>query len=50
MAVESENIDIIKLLLASKKLDVNVPYILNIFFFIKFKTIYFNVVKKHIFR
>ena len=43
MAVESENIDIIKLLMTNDKLDINIPFILNlIIFFIKFKMIYLN--------
>ena len=35
IAVEKENIEIIKLLLSNEKLDINIPYIFKLF--IKFK-------------
>ena len=41
MAVGKENIEIIKLLLANDKIDINQGYIINIFF-IKFEIISFN--------
>lgn len=31
-AVENENIEMIKLLLTNNKIDVNIPYIINLFF------------------
>ena len=40
LAVEKENIEIIKLLLSNDIIDVNIPYIL-IIFYIKFKIISF---------
>lgn len=30
-AIESENVEIVKLLMANKKIDVNIPYILKYF-------------------
>lgn len=42
-AIENQNIDIVKLLLANKKINVNFPYILNKNL-IKFKVIYFNTI------
>ena len=41
LAVEKENVEIIKLLLSNNKIDVNIPYILNLFY-IKFKIRIFN--------
>ena len=49
MAVEKGNIEIVKLLLTNDKLDINLGYILNIFF-IKFKMISFNYIQNHIFQ
>ena len=49
LAVEKENIEIIKLLLNNDKIDVNIPYIL-ILNFIKFKIISFNHIQNHIFQ
>ena len=48
-AVEKENIEIIKLLLNNDKLDINLGYILNIFY-IKFKIISFNYIQNQIFQ
>ena len=48
LAIEKENIDIIKLLLLNDNIDVNIPYILFIFY-IKFKIISFNIIQNHIF-
>ena len=66
LAVENENIEIIKLLLSNDKLDTNLGYILNIFIYkmqnyiiqyksksylsIKFKIISFNIIQNHIFQ
>ena len=47
LAVEKENIEIVKLLLTDDKLDINVGYIFHIFF-IKFKIISFNWIQNHI--
>lgn len=54
IAVEEENIDVIKLLLSCDKIDVNCSYILNIFFvwndiFKLYFLAYFNGVYKSIF-
>ena len=49
LAVEKENIEIVKLLLTHNKLDINLGYILNIIF-IKFKIIFFNYIQNHIFQ
>ena len=49
LAVEKENIEIVKLLLTNDKLDINIINILNIFF-IKFKIISFNEIQNHIFQ
>ena len=49
LAIEKENIEIVKLLLTNNKLDINQRNILNIFFFIKFKILFFNVIQNHIF-
>ena len=49
LAVEKENIEIIKLLLNNDKLDINIINILNIFF-IKFKIISFNGIQNYIFQ
>ena len=49
LAVEKENIEIVKLILMNDKLDIN---FLNIFiiFFIKLKIISFNTIQNHIFQ
>ena len=47
LAVEKENIDIVKLLLSNDNIDVNIPFILFIFY-IKFKIISFNIIQNHI--
>lgn len=45
-AVDGENIEVIKILLANPKLDVNAPTIFNVFLFeIKFKIDYFNCIQ-----
>ena len=49
LAVEKENIEIIKLLLNNDELDINLLNILNIFY-IKFKILYFNIIHNHIFQ
>ncbi len=49
LAVEKENIEIIKLLLNNNKLDINLGYILNIFY-IKFNILSFNRIQNHIFQ
>ena len=49
LAVEKENIEIVKLLLMNDKLDMNIINILNIFF-IKFEIISFNSIQNHIFQ
>ena len=54
MAVEKENIEIVKLLLTNNKLDINISNIFNIFIIeiqnhissITFKIIYFNEILK----
>ena len=48
LAIEKENLDIIKLLLSNDKIDVNILSILN-FLYIKFKIIRFNFIQIHIF-
>ena len=48
MAVEKENLEIIKLLLSNDNIDINIPYILYLFY-IKFKIIFFNAIQNHIF-
>ena len=66
MAVEKENIEIVKLLLMNDKLDINIINILNIFFYkiqnhifqlhsksylsIEFKIILFNYIQNHVFQ
>ena len=47
LAIEKENIEIIKLLLSNGKIDVNAPNIINLFY-MKFKIIYINRIKNHI--
>ena len=47
LAVEKENIEIVKLFMTNDKLDINIINILNIFF-IKFKIISFNYIQNHI--
>ena len=49
LAVEKENIEIVKLLLTNDKLDMNIINILNLFF-IKLKMIFFNFIQNHIFQ
>ena len=49
LAVEKENIEIVKLLLTNNKLDINIINILNIFF-IKLKIISLNEIQNHIFQ
>ena len=49
LAIEKDNIEIVKLLLTNNKLNINQRNILNIFFFIKFKILFFNVILNHIF-
>ena len=49
LAVEKENIEIVKLLLTNDKLDINLLNIIYIFF-IKFKIISFNKIQNHIFQ
>lgn len=46
MAVEKENAEIVKILLTNDKLDPNIPFILILIYFIKFKTIFFNYIQK----
>ena len=48
LAVEKENIEIVKLLLNNNQLDINFLNIFNIFY-IKFKIISFNAIQNHIF-
>ena len=65
LAVENENIEIVKLLLMNDKLDINVGYIFHIFYIIgnlifqlhsksylskKFKVISFNYIQNYIFQ
>ena len=47
LAVEKENIEIVNILLSNDKLDINLGYILNIFY-IKFQNMAFNNIKNHI--
>ncbi len=49
LAVKKENTEIIKLLLNNDELDINLGYILNIFY-IKFKIISFNTIQNYIFQ
>ena len=49
LAVERENIEIIKLLLTNDKLDVNYLYIL-FYLFLRFVIILFNSIIKHLIR
>ena len=42
----NENVDIVKLLLANKKIDVNITYILNTVMLIKFEISIYIVFKK----
>ena len=49
LAVENENIEIIKLLLTNNRLDINVLNILYLFF-LKFHNIFFNIIQNHIFQ
>ena len=47
LAIEKENIEIIKLLLTRDNIDVNIPYIPNQFY-IKFIIISFDLIRNHI--
>ena len=50
MAVEKKNVEIVKLLLANDKIDVNMGYISSFLFLIKFKIKNFNSIQNHIFQ
>ena len=50
LAVEKENIEIVKLLLNNDKLDINFRYIFIQFILIKFEIISFNGIQNHIFQ
>ena len=48
LAIEKENVEIVKLLLSNDKIDANIPYIFG-FFYIKFKIISLNYILNHFF-
>ena len=50
MAVEKKNVEIVKLLLANDKIDVNMGYISSFLFLIEFKIKNFNNIQNHIFQ
>ena len=50
LAIEKGNIEIVKLLLNNDKIDVNFPFILSLFLFIKLNITHFNKISGNIFQ